>query len=192
MGTVEDRLQRIAKVACAISDKFETIDKSKIERISLLAKCDLASPMVFEYPELQGIVGSYVAKNQNEDKDVVVAIKEQYLPECLDDKSPSNKYSIIYSLADKLEYLLSFFNIGIIPSGSSDPLGLKRYATFVLKIFIDNKLVADLSDVIKVSADAIDITEHIDLCTDFIFDKLQKIRVFCKNFKDLLTFIHKF
>ena len=173
LGTVEDRLQRIAKVAGAISDKFETIDKSKIERISLLAKCDLASPMVFEYPELQGIVGSYVAKNQNEDKDVVVAIKEQYLPECLDDKSPSNKYSIIYSLADKLEYLLSFFNIGIIPSGSSDPLGLKRYATFVLKIFIDNKLVADLSDVIKIAADAIDITEHIDLCTDFIFDKLQ-------------------
>jgi len=172
LGSIKDRVIRIQKAASAIAAHFANVDHAKLEAIAKFAKCDIASSMVFEYPELQGIVGSYIAAHQQQDPVVVNAIKEQYWPTPSDAKSPSEVHSIIYALADKIEYILSFFNLGIIPTGSSDPLGLKRYASAILKIFIDNRLEINLKELFHQVAEAIEAKEHTDLALDFILDKI--------------------
>jgi len=172
LGSIKDRAIRIQKAASVIASHFENVDPTKLEAIAKFAKCDIASSMVFEYPELQGIVGSYIASAQKQAPIVVNAIKEQYWPASSNNKSPSEVHSIVYSLADKIEYILSFFNLGIIPTGSSDPLGLKRYASAILKIFIDNRLRIDIKELFHQVADTIDTKDHVDMSVDFILDKI--------------------
>ena len=150
LGNYYDKVQRLKKLSGFISDEF-LISKEKAELASTISKVDLLSELVKEFPELQGILGGYFADFQGFDKDVCESLKEQYLPSGLDSKIPKNNYSITLSLSDKIDTLVGFFGLNIIPTSSKDPYGLRRLAIGLIRIIIGNKKNIKLKELINFS-----------------------------------------
>jgi len=148
LGTVFDKSARVAKLAAVIAEKIEG-DASLAERAALLAKCDLVTEMVGEFPDLQGIMGRYYARLDGEDNDVAEALDEQYRPRFAGDRLPKTKTGQALSLAEKIDTLVGLFGIGQPPTGVKDPFALRRAALGVLRIIIENKLDIDLLDLLK-------------------------------------------
>ena len=138
LGTYFDKVQRMRKLGALISDEL-LISKEKVELSTTICKTDLISEIVGEFPELQGIMGGYLSEAQGFDKEIVDAIKEQYLPIGLDSAVPKKPYSITLSLADKIDTLVGFFGINEKPSSSKDPYALRRVALGIIRIAIENK-----------------------------------------------------
>ena len=116
------------------------ISKEKIEIAASICKVDLKSDLVGEFPELQGVMGGHFAEVQGFDKEVCQSISEHYLPSGLDSRVPKNLYSITLSLSDKLDTLVGFFGLDLIPTGSKDPYALRRYSNAVVRLIVENKL----------------------------------------------------
>ena len=119
--------------------------RALLERAIMLSKADLLTEMVYEFTELQGIMGYYYALAQGEDELVALAIKEQYLPKGEDSELPSNLFSSLVAIAVKLDTLMALFSIGKIPTGSRDPFGLRRAANGIIRIAIEKGLHFDIS-----------------------------------------------
>ena len=147
LGNYFDKVQRIRKLSGQISDDL-LISKEKVEIAASICKVDLLSDLVGEFPELQGILGGYFADFQGFDKDICLAIREQYLPIGTDSKIPKKKYSIALSLGDKIDTLVGFFGIGLKPSSSKDPFALRRLAIGLIKIILENKIKLKIKDLI--------------------------------------------
>jgi glycyl-tRNA synthetase beta chain len=143
LGSVYDRVQRIARLAVHISDMLGS-DTGKAERAAQLAKSDLLSGMVYEFPDLQGIMGRYYAIEQGEDDEVADAIREQYLPRFAGDDLPATVTGQALSIADKIDSLVGIFSIGETPTGDKDPFALRRAAIGVLRIIIEMSIDLDL------------------------------------------------
>lgn len=143
LGTVFDKSARVAKLASSMAADIGG-DTKLAERAALLAKCDLVTEMVGEFPDLQGIMGRYYARLDGEHDDVAEALNEQYLPRFSGDKLPATKTGQAVSLAEKLDTLVGLFGIGHPPTGVKDPFALRRAALGVLRIVIENKLDVDL------------------------------------------------
>lgn len=141
LGTVADRAARIEKLAGEISEFIPGCDRKKATRAAKLAKADLVSGMVGEFPDLQGIMGGYYAKEQGEGDEVAIAIANQYSPAGPNDKSPSGPISVCLALAEKLEKLASFWSINEKPTGSKDPFALRRAALGVIRLILENNLL---------------------------------------------------
>ncbi len=139
LGTQYERVERIAKLAGEIAARIGA-DPKKAERAARLAKADLTSGVVGEFPELQGVMGRYYALHDKEDADVADAIRDHYKPVGPSDAVPSGKTSIAVALADKLDALTGFFAAGEKPTGSGDPFALRRAALGVIRILLENKL----------------------------------------------------
>jgi len=148
LGSMYDKCEREAKIASYLSDIFEVEDKELLQRAVMLSKADLMSEMVYEFTELQGLMGYYYAKIAKEDELVYTSLKEQYLPDGEDSELPSNKFSSIVALSYKLDNLMALFSVGKIPTGSKDPFGLRRAAAGIVKIAMEHKLPLDLSKII--------------------------------------------
>ena len=118
---------------------------AEADRASELAKCDLATDMVREFPELQGIVGGLYARVQSEPEDVADAVYDQYRPAGMDDDIPRNLTGCAVALADKLDSVVGCFAVGLVPTGSSDPYALRRAALGIVKIILDKKLPVSLT-----------------------------------------------
>ncbi|TDA70198.1 MAG: glycine--tRNA ligase subunit beta [Clostridia bacterium] len=116
-----------------------------LSRAAYLAKADLVSHMVYEFPELQGIIGSYYAARAGERAEVCQAIREHYLPRFAGDKLPRSEAGMILSLADKADTLVGYFCIGLAPTGSQDPFGLRRLATGICTILIKHEIVLSIT-----------------------------------------------
>jgi len=154
LGSMYEKVQREAKIASFLADIFNVQEKELLEKAVYLAKADLMSEMVYEFTELQGLMGYYYAQIAGEDEKVYTAIKEQYLPDGEDSELPSTKFSSIVALSYKLDNLLGLFSVGKIPSGSKDPFGLRRAAAGIVKTAIEHKLPIDLGQIIdKLSSD---------------------------------------
>ena len=143
LGTVYDKSKRVAQLAAVISREING-DSKLAERAALLAKCDLVTEMVGEFPDLQGVMGRYYAELDGEEAEVCAALDEQYLPRFAGDKLPKTKTGQALSLAEKLDTLIGLFAIGQPPSGVKDPFALRRSALGALRIIIENKLDLDL------------------------------------------------
>lgn len=145
LGTLYDKCQRVAKLAITIGN---TIGASCVacERAGKLYKADLLTEMVFEFPELQGIMGNYYARHDGEPEEVALAIEESYLPRFAKDELPSSLPGIALALADRLDTLLGIFGMGQAPTGDKDPYALRRQALAVSRILIEKKLPLDLVD----------------------------------------------
>ncbi|MBN9289280.1 MAG: glycine--tRNA ligase subunit beta [Gammaproteobacteria bacterium 39-13] len=150
LGTLYDKSQRIAKLAGLIGKQMG-IPSQLCERAGKLCKADLLTEMVFEFPELQGIMGNYYALNDGENKEVALAIKESYLPRFAKDVLPQSPIGICIALADRLDTLIGIFGIGQIPSGDKDPFGLRRQALGILRILIENQLTLDLEELCHIA-----------------------------------------
>ncbi len=151
LGTYFDKVQRMRKLGGMLSDEL-LISKEKVELSASICKVDLVSEIVGEFPELQGIMGGYFAEAQGFEKDVSLAVKEQYLPIGFNSKVPKNSYSIALSLADKIDTLVGFFGINQKPTSSKDPFALRRLALGIIKIIIQNKKDFKIKDLISYSS----------------------------------------
>lgn len=139
LGNMAARVARIAQLAADLAGVIQA-DKTKVARAAALAKCDLTTGMVGEFPELQGVMGRYYALAQGEDADVANAIADHYKPQGQGDAVPSAPVSVTLALAEKLDTLACFFAIGELPTGSKDPFALRRAALGVLAILVQQNL----------------------------------------------------
>jgi len=146
LGTQAERIARIAALAREIAPLVGA-DPEKAERAAKIAKADLSSEMVYEFPELQGIMGKYYAEAAGEDPAVVEACETHYSPLGPSDDVPTEPVAVAVSLADKIDILTGFWAIDEKPTGSKDPFALRRAALGVIRTFLNNEARANLSDV---------------------------------------------
>ena len=176
LGSVYDKAQRVSALAGFIAERIGG-DATRAARAGILCKCDLASEMVGEFPEMQGIAGYYYAKHDGEAEDVALALNEQYMPRGAGAELPSTLTGAAVALADKLDTLVGIFGIGMLPTGSKDPYALRRAALGVLRILIEKQLDLDLADAIAFAiaqfADKVKADGLAPQVQDFIFDRLR-------------------
>ncbi|MBW4792779.1 glycine--tRNA ligase subunit beta [Pseudomonas tolaasii] len=147
LGSVYDKAVRVSKLAAYIAPRIGG-DAAWAARAGLLSKCDLATEMVGEFPEMQGVAGYYYALNDGEPDDVALALNEQYMPRGAGAELPGTLTGAAVAIADKLDTLVGIFGIGMLPTGSKDPYALRRAALGVLRILIDKKLDLDLTQAV--------------------------------------------
>ncbi len=145
LGSQGERTQRLAKLSGAIARRLEA-DVAQAERAALLAKADLVTDMVGEFPELQGIMGRYYAAHDGEPVAVADAIEAHYHPRFNGDTLPVGPVASAVALADKLDAMTGFFGIGMPPTGDKDPFGLRRAALGVLRMLMETPLPLDLAE----------------------------------------------
>jgi glycyl-tRNA synthetase beta chain len=148
LGSQGERLERVRKLAGVIA-KAIGADAGQTDRAALLAKADLVSEMVGEFPELQGTMGRYYALHDGEQSDVADAIEQHYHPRYSGDKLPVNHVALSVALADKMETLAGLFGIGQQPTGDKDPFALRRHALGVLRMLMENRLPMSVSDIVN-------------------------------------------
>jgi glycyl-tRNA synthetase beta chain len=161
LGTQSDRVKRIEALARELAP-IVGADPDKAARAARLAKADLVSEMVGEFPELQGLMGRYYAAHQGEDASVAAAIGEHYKPQGPSDRVPSDPVSIAVALADKIDMLTGFWAIDEKPTGSKDPYALRRAALGVIRIVLENGLRLHLSRVMAGLVPAIHERRDVD------------------------------
>lgn len=174
LGTMYDKCEREAKIASYLAKSLSIKDEDLLQRAVMLSKADLMSEMVYEFTELQGLMGYYYSKIAKENELVSLALKEQYLPTGENSELPSTIFSSIIALANKLDNLMALFSIGKIPSGSKDPFALRRAALGIVKIAIKHKLAIDFKNIIE---DLKDNYKNLDTkqLLDFFNERLFKI-----------------
>ncbi len=144
LGTLQDKSMRVAALAKLFAEQLGE-DKQAVTRAAMLAKCDLLTGMVGEFPELQGTMGAYYAAASGESDAVSVAIGEQYLPRFAGDDLPASKAGKMLAIADKLDTLAGIFVLDKKPSGNRDPFGLRRAALGIIRILIEGELDLDFN-----------------------------------------------
>ena len=153
LGTQAERVERVKAIAARVADLIGA-DRDEAVRAAQLAKVDLLTLMVGEFPELQGIMGEYYALHDGESETVAKAIREHYQPRFAGDALPSTLVSLAVALADKLETLSGLFSIGQMPTGDKDPFALRRHALGVLRMLLEKNLNVALGDLIDIGYEA--------------------------------------
>jgi glycyl-tRNA synthetase beta chain len=176
LGTQSDRTARLRLVASRIAPMLG-VDPALADRAALLAKADLVTDMVGEFPELQGTMGRYYAQHDGESAEVADAIAEHYLPRYAGDALPAAGVAQSVALADKLEALAGMFEIGQLPTGDRDPFGLRRAALGVIRILIERKRRLSLSGLVDVAFDALaqqrTVSRPREAVLDFLYERLR-------------------
>jgi glycyl-tRNA synthetase beta chain len=160
LGSYRDKVERVRAIARWLTEQWFNLGMlqahvAEADRAAELAKCDLATEMVREFTELQGIVGGLYARAQGEPDEVADAVYDHYRPVGLEDPIPRNLTGCAVSLADKLDSIVGCFAVGVVPTGSSDPYALRRAALGIVKIIIEKKLPVSLSLAIGAAAKAL-------------------------------------
>ncbi len=184
LGSYADKVERMRYLSRWLAEQWfsrgiSQADVAGSDRAAELAKCDLVTEMVHEFPELQGIVGGLYARAQGEPEEIAWAVYDHYKPLGLDEPLPRNLTGCAVSLADKLDSLVACFAVGAIPTGSSDPFALRRAALGVVKIILERKLPLSISTAIsaaskalKVNPPKIDVTEAVQKqVLDFVLER---------------------
>jgi glycyl-tRNA synthetase beta chain len=188
LGTQGERAERVRAIAHAIvnqlrmatvpytvqaKDEFDVLD-SKAQQAARLAKTDLLTDMVGEFPELQGIMGGYYARHEGLRDGVAIAIEDHYKPRFAGDALPRNHTGTVVALADKLETLVGLFGIGQLPTGDKDPFALRRHALGVIRILVENHMALDLPDLFQATVPAFGelITDPTEALLSFFSDRL--------------------
>jgi glycyl-tRNA synthetase beta chain len=176
LGTQAERTQRVTRLAGAIARRLG-YDVLLAERGAQLAKTDLLTDMVGEFPELQGIMGTYYARNDGEHEEVALAASEHYQPRFSGDALPSTNTGLTVALADKLETLVGIWSIGLSPTGEKDPFALRRHALGVMRMLVEKRLPLALSDLLKDAAGVFDymptFKDPTPDVTAFMLDRLR-------------------
>ncbi|MCJ8338401.1 MAG: glycine--tRNA ligase subunit beta [Pseudomonadales bacterium] len=183
LGTVYAKSQRNAALASHIAGLIQG-DQQKAQRAALLAKTDLVTDMVFEFTDLQGLMGYHYALNDGEDTEVAQAIFEQYLPKFAGDQLPATKTGLALALADRLDTLTGMFGIGQPPTGSKDPFALRRATVGVLRIIIEQKLDLDLKQLVELSVaqhEAIAAEDKAKVAKQVVLFMLERLRAYYED-----------
>jgi glycyl-tRNA synthetase beta chain len=159
LGSLDDKVQREKEIVKVLSKHFLPEQSDKLVHTIDIAKADLMSEMVYEFTELQGLMGYYYAKEFGEEEQVCQAIKEQYLPLGEDSHMPSSDFGAIVALAYKLDLIMGLFSVNKIPTGTKDPFALRRAVIGIIKIVLDRKFNFDMS---KIFDELVSIYKPID------------------------------
>lgn len=175
LGTLFDKTERIQKLAAFIAKQIGA-DPSQAERAALLSKTDLTTDLVGEFPELQGIAGYYYALNDNESKDIAIALNEQYMPRFSGDALPNSALASALAIADRIDTLVGVFGINQAPTGDKDPFGLRRAALGVLRILIEKKFNLDLRELIEFTTKNFSSLENKNVTNDTLNFMLERLK----------------
>jgi glycyl-tRNA synthetase beta chain len=175
LGTQFERTERVEMLADQVARAIGA-DPNLAKRAARLAKADLVTNMVGEFPELQGIMGRYYAISDGEDKQVAAAIEQHYQPRFANDELPQGDVAVCVALADKLETLVGLFGIGQQPTGDKDPFALRRHALGIVRILIERELDISLSTLVDAAFEAFPkgmIENAGTELIEFMFDRLR-------------------
>ncbi|HEY1608541.1 MAG TPA: glycine--tRNA ligase subunit beta, partial [Paraburkholderia sp.] len=176
LGSALQRVERVESLAGAIAGLMGA-DVALARRAARLAKADLITDMVGEFPELQGTMGTYYARHDGEPEAVALACTEHYQPRFSGDALPANTTSIVVALADKLETLVGIWGIGLQPTGEKDPFALRRHALGVLRILVEKQLPVDLVELLRTAhaqfAAVPNVAESTQAIYEFCMDRLR-------------------
>ena len=176
IGTQLERVSRLQAIAGQLAEKLGA-DVAHASRGALLAKADLLTDMVGEFPELQGTMGTYYARHDGEPDDVALACSEHYQPRFAGDALPSTATGTVVALADKLETLVGIWGIGLQPTGEKDPFALRRHALGILRMLIEKPLTLTIDDALQIAAASFDgiaaVKPDLAAITDFLYDRLR-------------------
>lgn len=176
LGTLAQRMARVRILAVEIA-RMLGANEALVERAATLAKADLLTEMVGEFPELQGIMGTYYARHDGEHEEVAMASMEHYMPRFAGDDLPTTQTGTILALADKLETLAGIWGIGLHPTGDKDPFALRRHALGILRILIEKRLPlslsAMLSSIVRVLISNASLKNPTESVTAFMMDRLR-------------------
>ena len=153
LGTLFDKTQRVKSLSNKISQTIGA-DSTLTDRAAELCKCDLMTDMVYEFPDLQGIMGRYYANNNGEPAEVAKAMDEIYMPRFAGDQLPSTQTGLVLAIAERIDTLVGIFGIGQIPTGAKDPFALRRAALGVLRLISEKSLDLDLAELIDASIES--------------------------------------
>ncbi|WP_296509319.1 glycine--tRNA ligase subunit beta [Rhodoferax sp.] len=174
LGTQGERVERVRAIAKAIAAQLgDATLVAQADQAAQLAKTDLVTDMVGEFPELQGIMGGYYALNDGLGETVAHAIEDHYKPRFAGDTLPRNMAGVVVALADKLETLVGMFGIGNLPTGDKDPFALRRHALGVIRMLVEKDLPLDVTTLVQSAVPAFGplITDASGALVDFIFDR---------------------
>lgn len=175
LGSQGERVERVSAIARGIAQQLGGDALARqADQAALLAKADLLTDMVGEFPELQGIMGGYYARHDGLGNDIAEAIEDHYKPRFAGDELPRNAVGVCVALADKLETLVGMFGIGNLPSGDKDPFALRRHALGVVRMLIEKDLPLDLKALLALAGPVFGdkITDPSAALSDFIYDRL--------------------
>ncbi|WP_455279490.1 glycine--tRNA ligase subunit beta [Cupriavidus necator] len=181
IGTQLDRVQRLQQIAGHIADALNAAgvptDKAAAMRGAELAKADLLTDMVGEFPELQGTMGTYYARHDDEAEDVALACSEHYRPRFAGDALPAGSVSTAVALADKLETLVGIWGIGLQPTGEKDPFALRRHALGILRMLIEKPLALSIASLLALTQQSFTgiaaVKPAPEDITDFLYDRVR-------------------
>jgi glycyl-tRNA synthetase beta chain len=175
LGTQGERMMRVRGIAKALGQALggEALAQAA-DTAAQLAKTDLLTDMVGEFPELQGIMGGYYARHDGLSTDIADAIEDHYRPRFAGDELPRNSVGLVVALADKLETLVGMFGIGNLPSGDKDPFALRRHALGVIRMLMEKDLALDWRQLLAMAVPVFGdkITDPSEALTTFLFDRL--------------------
>ena len=181
LGSQGQRIQRLVKLASEIAHELGS-DPALAGRAALLAKADLVTDMVGEFPELQGIMGRYYARHDGEHPEVADAVEAHYRPRFAGDDLPAGNFALAVALADKLDTLVGIFGIGLVPTGDKDPFALRRAALGVLRILLERALPLDLMRLLELAHAQFDREQVADSVALDVFQfMLDRLRVYLKD-----------
>lgn len=183
LGTDFDKVERIRALAAVIAGTIGA-DAAQVDRAAVLAKADLSTGMVGEFPELQGVMGRYYARNDGEAEAVAEAIADHYSPQGPSDRCPTAPVSVCVALADKIDTLAGFWGIDEKPTGSKDPFALRRAALGVIRLVLDNGLRLPLLPVFAAAVNAYTVpfsAEKAALPSDLLEFFADRLKVFLKE-----------
>lgn len=178
LGSLADKSARVAAIAAHLAPALSA-DPAHVARAAQLAKCDLLTLMVGEFPELQGTMGMHYARHDGEPEAVAQAIEAQYLPRFAGDRVPSSAEGRALALADRLDTLVGVFAIGARPTGDKDPYGLRRAALGVLRILLDSGSPIDLAEAARAAAETLPAALRTDgLVDEVVAFVIERLRAF--------------
>ncbi|MHA6896933.1 glycine--tRNA ligase subunit beta [Ralstonia pseudosolanacearum] len=176
IGTQLERVSRLQAIAGQLAEKLGA-DVAHASRAALLAKADLLTDMVGEFPELQGTMGTYYARHDGEAEDVALACSEHYQPRFAGDALPGTATGTVVALADKLETLVGIWGIGLAPTGEKDPFALRRHALGILRMLIEKPLALGIAEVLEAATASFEgiaaVKPDLAAITDFLYDRLR-------------------
>ena len=175
LGTQGERMARVRGIAKALGQALGGNELAQAaDTAAQLAKTDLLTDMVGEFPELQGIMGGYYARHDGLSHDIADAIEDHYRPRFAGDELPRNNVGLVVALADKLEILVGMFGIGNLPSGDKDPFALRRHALGIIRMLMDKDLAVDWRQLLALAVPVFGdkITDPSEALTTFLFDRL--------------------
>jgi glycyl-tRNA synthetase beta chain len=175
LGTQGERMARVCAIAKAIGQQMGgDLLAKQAEQAARLAKTDLLTDMVGEFPELQGIMGGYYARHDGLSNEVAEAIEDHYKPRFAGDELPRNNVGLVVALADKLETLVGMFGIGNVPTGDKDPFALRRHALGVIRMLVEKNVALGLPELLALSAPVFGdkIVGTSDALIEFFYDRL--------------------